>query len=291
MNEMKSTKPVLLRTEDAAYLYDDDGHDVPFRGKQGVAMIYGVSRQLTEIPGAEIGDFDVPQGDKRALFKASTGFLFHPIGFELSNPEYTPDTPEGRGTFVIDHGVRWPEDSVFLKQGERGVARAGRYRIVDGKVANRVVPTVAIYGLVGAHGVSYSCYGTAFAPAKDLAIRAERLRVKAEIDGRIQELQGCTLGLFQVTSAIEKKGDRRYPVPVFRLVGKLGEPGGPTPEQWRLAKQLRQAFKQGEDWVPAEAIDPPAPPVIDAGDEGAWNDGAPGPDRYEGPNDLDDVDF
>jgi hypothetical protein len=149
-----------------------------------------------------------------------------------------------------------------------------------------------------------SCWSTATAsptaptarqPIKELVIRAERLRTKVEIDGKIEDVRGVTLGAFRFTTAFEKKV-YTYPVPVLTLVGKLGEANGPTLEEWRHLQRLRQAFKQGLDWMPQDAIDPPAPPEalpaspgkgsidIRSG-HGAWDDGAPPHTDYEGPED------
>ena len=300
---MSIQKPFQLTDADRASFLCDDGRDTPFRDRQSMSLNHATSPALViggsaHVPGAVIGGYTVSLGDERVPMAS---VLFQVIAFTLSHPEYTVGLGDGdRGVFVCDHGVAEPSGMKFLKQGERGVAKAGFYRINDGRPGNKVVPTVTAYGLVDGHGISYAMYGTAFKPGKDWVIRAERLRAKAEIDGKIEELRGCTLGRFKLTSAIEKKGMLSYPVPVITLVGKLGEAGGPTFEQWLLVKQLRKAFKDG-DWTPAEAIDPPDPPPaleepqrgsIDVrSGSGAWNN-APLPDRYDGPDDdSNNIDF
>jgi hypothetical protein len=200
----------------------------------------------------------------------STGFVAQIIGFVLSHPEYT--VGDDRGPPVEDHGVRPPKDMEFLKKAggvsnkigkyEAGlVAKSGYYRIVDGKPGNVVRPTITCYMLVNGYGVSYAMYGTAYTVVRDLVTRAERLRVRVEVDGKTEELKGCTLGKYRFTSKFETR-DYTYPVPVVEIVGRLGEAGGPTLAEWRTVQPLRQAFKEGGEWTPMEALDPPAPPEL-----------------------------
>ena len=140
-------------------------------------------------PGAAIGDYVVPQGDRRVVF-GETGFVAQVIGFNLSHPEYTVGVGAGddRGQLVDDHGRQAPEDMDFFKTAggvskkigpySAGlVAKTGHYRIVDGKPGNKVVPTITAYCWSTATA-SYAMYGTAFAAGRDLAARIERLRVR-----------------------------------------------------------------------------------------------------------------
>jgi hypothetical protein len=268
---MNDYKPIKLTADDRGLIHGDDGHDTPFRDRQSVVLIHGTSPELVVggpkfVSGALIGDYAVPQGDLRAAFKGSVGVVFHVVGFDHMNPEYTVSLGDGdRGQFVTDHGVTAPKDTKFLQASDGLVRKTGHYRMIDGKPGNKVVPTVVAYGLVNGHGVSYAMYGTAYSVGVDWINRAERLRAKVEIEGKLEEIRGCTLGLFLLTSRLEKKGSYTYPVPAVTTIGKLGEARGPSAEQWRLAKRLRQAFKQGLDWTPPETLDPPAPtPEIQA---------------------------
>jgi hypothetical protein len=85
-------------------------------------------------------------------------------------------------------------------------------------------------------------------------------------------------------------------LPVLALLGKLGEPTGPTVAQVRLAAQLRQKFKEGLPWAPEPPVEleKPAPRqrsvTITSGKQ-ALDDARPLlPDRYDGP-DGDDIPF
>jgi hypothetical protein len=260
---------------------DDDGRDLQFRDRQNVVLCHATSPELMaggprHAPGAAIGDYVVPQGDKRAVFKGSTGFAALVIGFDLSHPEYTVGVGAGdRGVFVCDHGREAPPDTDFLKAAggvsnrigpyAAGlVAKTGHYRIgADGKPGNKVTPTISAFLLVNGFGVVYAMYGTAFPIARDqLVARAERLRVKVDgPDGKPEELKGCTLAKFKFTSKVETKA-YSYPVPVIDLLGKLGEASGPTLAEWRMIQPLRQALRAGGNWTPIEAFDPPAPPEL-----------------------------
>jgi hypothetical protein len=292
-----------LTDADRALAQGDDGHDTPFQERQSMVLAYGTSPELVHggprfAPGAAIGDYVVSQGDKRVVFK--NGVLFHVIAFTLTHPEYTIGDGDGdRDRFVSDHGVTAPKDMTFLKLGEGGVAKPGFYRIDNGVPGNRVVPTITAFGLVNGFGVSYAMYGSAFAAGREWSVRARRLRVKT--DG--EDLVGCALGIFKLTSRFEKKGIYSYPVPVIELAGKLGEPKGPTLEEWRASMTLRKAFREGADWIPHEALDPPAPTPVALPLEGPQRgkmtvisgrqsdrDEAPPVEAYEGPDDDSDRD-
>jgi hypothetical protein len=229
-------------------------------------------------------------GQKRAAFLLAA--------LDLDNPEYGPDTDAGRGKYVTSHGVNMPADAKWLNISN-GVKKAGYYR----PSGTKVVPTVTAYMLVEGYGCTFAFYGSAFKVGKDLAVQAQRLRAMVGTEGEdgktaeIVEVRGCALGKWRMTSVIEKKGDFRYPLPAVTFLGKLGDKSGagPTLDQWRSLQRLRQAFKQGLDWAPREAIDWPVPPPkieIEAPRSGSVNvrsgqdawDIPPPPYCYDGPD-------
>ena len=61
-----------------------------------------------------------------------------------------------------------------------------------------------------------------------------------------------------MTSRLESNGDHRWYAPDPHLLGRFGEPNGPTIEQVRLGAQLRKAIKTGASWE--APLEPPAPP-------------------------------
>jgi hypothetical protein len=276
--EKMNERPSVIRLTAADIAWGDDGHDTMFVERQSVVLVYSTSPEVMAggsrfVSGAKVGGWVVPQGDKRVPMDT---FVGHILGFDTSHPEFTLGGGENdRGVKIHDHGAMPPEDMDFIKVGG-GVSKkiglypaglvnkTGHYRLgLDGKPHSKVVPTISVYMLVNGHGCVYAAYGTAFPPVRDdLVIRAERLRVMAEGEGgKPEELKGCTLGKFQFASRFEKKAFE-CPVPVITLVGKLGDANGPTLAEWRQAKALRKALKEGGDWAPIkEALDPPAPPA------------------------------
>jgi hypothetical protein len=238
----------------------DDDVDLPFFERQRIALAAAVSPELIPngpryVPGLAIGDFAVPQGDMKIVVKGQVGFETFIVGFGHSVPEYLP----GRGKLVTIH-AELPPDAKFLYASD-GVEKTGFWL----KNGNKVVPTVTAHLLVNGHGCVYDFYSSAYKIGKHLVVMAQRLRGAIQgADGRPVEVKGCTLGKFLFTSHMESpKGAATapYPLPVVTLVGKLGQPNGPTLAQFKQLRELRQAFRDGLDWVPVEAIEPPAPPA------------------------------
>jgi hypothetical protein len=242
-----------------------DGPDLPFRDRQRIVLVSATAPELIVggpryVPGAVIGDFVVAQGDSKKVFKGSKGFEFLLVGMSISHPEYLPRSLGG--AFVCDHGLKLPSDAKWIKSNE-GTEKTGHWR----QNGNRVVPTITAYMLVEGHPAVYDFYSTAFNTGKDLSIRAGRVKaiISCEgVDGKVSEtveVKGYGTGKWLMISEIEKKLDRRYPIPIASLVGKLGDEKGPTLDEWRTLQDLRRAFKAGElDWQPLEAIEPPEPP-------------------------------
>jgi hypothetical protein len=136
--------------------------------------------------------------------------------------------------------------------------------------------------------------------------------VEAVIEGKV--VRNMTLGIFEMSSEIERNRSYSWMAPKPSLVAVFGQPGGPTIELARTAKTLRHSFKQGGAWatqpLPAIAAPPPteAAPLIpdservttkpDNSSEPSASTSNPPPippDEYEGdaggPRSLDEVDF
>jgi hypothetical protein len=147
--------------------WGDDGHDTTFVERQSIILCHGNSPELMVggsrfVPGAKIGTWVVPQGDKRVPFDA---FVGHILGFDVNHPEYTlGGGVNDRGIRIHDHGALPPGDTDFVR-AEGGlnkilgrypaglVTKSGHYRIgPDGKPYSKVVPTILVYMLVNGHG-------------------------------------------------------------------------------------------------------------------------------------------
>ena len=201
-----------------------------------------------------------------------------------------------RGGYVGPHDEK-PGDAVWLKAEHSPDGKAGLYRVgVDGSPGNRIEHTIYVRVLVlpddgsAPFIVTQSYKSTAKTTANDMLNRASR-----KLDG--QDVANCVTSLWRMTSRLEKKDSFRWFGPVATLLGRFGEPNGPTAEQLGLAAQLRKALKQGAalgplgppEPLPAASIEsePTARPVITSGRLGAVET-PPLPDRYDGPGDFDD---
>ena len=120
-----------------------------------------------------------------------------------------------------------------------------------------------------------------------------------------------TLGLFEMSSElVHGRNQYNWMAPKPTLVGVIGQPGGPSIEQARVAKTLRHSFKTGGAWasepLPAIAARPPTEaPRIPVSERGtpkpdirsrpdAWKSDPPpiSPNEYDGgPHGLDGVIF
>jgi hypothetical protein len=286
-----------LTAADAALLTGDTP-DLLDRDRPKVSLIQTNSPELVpgekrHVAGAVAGGFVIPHGDER---KPVSGFTFMLLKLERVFNEYQP----GRGSFVAAHAEK-PRGAVWLDAKRDGVEKTGLV-LQNG---NRVVETISAYILIdGRQPGVFDFYSTALSIGRDLGKQAYRLRVN--IDGT--EHRSYTLGKWRMGSTLEKKDNDRYFKPVVTLLGKLGEPEGPTIEAWRFAQKLRLSLKAGNpDWVPAEAIEPPPPPreewpahpanIADrSGPRGLINrraerseieasaDRAPLPEAYDGPD-------
>ena len=213
-----------------------------------------------------------------------------------------------------------PPDTAWLKPGvpRNGfptVMKEGRYA-PDGSVWER---TIYLHSLVVAVGRPASrldqpiCGSFAFR-GKSCQIgqnfyRSQLKAVEAVIDG--QRVRNMTLALWEMSSElVHGRNQYAWMAPKPTLVGVFGQPGGPSIEQARVAKTLRDSFKTGGAWasepLPAIAAPPPTEaPRIPAPEWGtpkpdirarpdAWKSDPPPipPNEYDGgPHGLDDVIF
>ena len=223
-------------------------------------------------------------------------------------------------------GTAWLKPGV-PRDGFPTVMKEGRYA-PDGSVWER---TVYLHSLVVAVGrpairLERPICGTFPLRSRGLKIgqsfyRSQLKTVEAVIDGKV--VHNMTLGLFEMNSEIERERSYIWMLPKPTTVGVFGQPGGPSFEQARAAKTLRDSFKQGRAWaseslpaiaaapptealqIPAEEFEKPAAPAkpkidVRSGPD-AWREPAEPssppipPDQYGGdaggPHSLDEVIF
>jgi hypothetical protein len=205
---------------------------------------------MAYVSGISPGDFLLYAGDERIAIKGAEGWCGVLIGAKTIYVEYGPN----RGTFIAVHEDR-PDDAEWRDgpDGRRAILRD------DG---NRIEETVNTYWLITGVAVHPEPFGTLF-PWRSTGVpighklvhQASQLRTT--FDG--EELHGPAIGKWRLTSFLEKSGDYRWFKAKPTLIGRIGEPSGPTLPEWRLATRARMAFKNGLDWEPANLPPLPAP--------------------------------
>jgi hypothetical protein len=223
-----------------------DSPDLPTTGGAYAKLLAALSRELDTssdnyLPNAHAGDFAIFTSDGTIVVPGATGFIGQTLAFERPWIEYL------EGEEPIRH-LKKPPGVIFVYRGERGAEQPGTYQIkADGTVGNRVTETLIAYLLIKEpkidEVVSLNFTKTALRKSgNNFQNTAQQLAVRIGPDG-LQWVTGCTLGKFRITSRIAEDDNRRWHVPKVVLLGKLGEEGGPTIEEWRTAQGLRMAAK------------------------------------------------
>jgi hypothetical protein len=252
----------MLSASDLA-LTADDTPDLPTAIGARAVLLAPLSRALDTssdsfLVGAAAGDFVIyTSGGDPKIVKGAIGFTCMVIGFDRPWIEY----PEKLGNDIIRHPKK-PSDVDWLDRSEGGAEQPGNYRIgPNGELGNRVVETGIAYLLVEGidEVVSLSFTKTALRLSFNGFIdAAQRLAIRSGPDG-LQWISGCTLGKFRITSRLIDNANRRWHVPKVTLIGKLGEEGGPSIEEWRAAQGLRLAAKAPP---PVPLASPPVAPLV-----------------------------
>jgi hypothetical protein len=269
-------KHLMLSASDLA-LTAGDTPDLPSTGSAFVKLLAPLSQELDTssdsfLANAHAGDFVIyTGGSEPVVINGVAGFICMVLGFERPWIEYGRTRDD-----TVRHAKRLP-DAVWLDRGEKGVERPGEYRIdPNGEVGNRVVKTVIAYLLIDGvdEVVTYYFQSTALKVGNAFIDVVQKLAIRSGPDG-LQWIAGCTLGRWRVTSRIAESGSRRWHLPKVALIGRLGEEGGPSLEEWRRAQGLRIAAKAPTPVPLASApthpalvrseIEAPAPPSADDG--------------------------
>jgi hypothetical protein len=281
---------------------------------QGMPLIrQGQSNSPKVLEGVfGIGDFLMPNG-----LVAKGCYQFLAIGCDNLWVHWAANRG---GLLGFSQGSETPPGTEWLKPGvpRDGYPMAmkeGRYA-PDGSVWERTTYLHSLIVAVGKPAVHLAqpICGTFAFKGKSCEIgqnfyRSQLTTVKAVIDGKVQ--RHMALGLFEMSSEIERKRSYSWMAPKPTLVAVFGQPGGPTIELARTAKTLRHSFKQGGAWAsePLPAIaapttqTPPIPaservmpkPDIRSGPDASKSDPTPiPPDEYDdagGPRAPDDIIF
>jgi hypothetical protein len=288
---------VGLTPEDLA-LVAGDSPDLAVRARSKVVLTQSNSPELVpgdkrHVPGAQVGWFVVPSGDERV---AVDHVDFIVIGFSHYYDEYQP----GRGPYVDTH-VNKPAAAIWYdrKRGDK-VDKTGLY-LPSG---NRLVETILAYlVMTRGQGASFAFQGSAIPVGRDFSDRASTIKGVVGTSS----VHTCTVGKWRMTATHERNGDDRWCKPAVALLGKLGEPKGPTIPEWRQAQTLRKAVKDGTSWqdaleaLSAQLTAAPKPklveqtpamvePKLTAADKAkAWSEGPPPVDPDDPGYDADNV--
>jgi hypothetical protein len=253
---------LMLSASDLA-LTAGDTPDLPTTIGARAVLLAPLSRALDTssdsfLVGAAAGDFVIYcSGGDPKIVKGAIGFTCMVIGFDRPWIEY----PNKRGDDIIRH-LKRPSDVDWRDRGEGGAEQFCHYRIgPNGELGNRVVDTGIAYLLIEGidEMVSLSFTKTALRLSYNGFVdTAQKLAIRGGPDG-LQWVTGCTLGKFRITSRLIDDANRRWHVPKVTLIGKLGEEGGPSVEEWRKVQGLRMAAKAPP---PVPLASPPVAPLV-----------------------------
>jgi hypothetical protein len=210
-----------------------------------------------------IGDFLMPNG------LVTKAYQFIAIGCEDLWVHWGANRNGGRLGFLpgseIPPGTEWLKPGV-PRDGWPNVMKEARYA-ADGSVWER---TIYLHSLVAAVGrpavrLDQPICGTFAFKGKSCQLgqdfyRSQLKAVEAVVDGR--RSRNMALAQFEMSSELVH-GSNQYAwmAPKLALVGVFGQPGGPSIDFARFAKNLRASFKAGGAWAstPLPAVAAPTP--------------------------------
>ena len=132
--------------------------------------------------------------------------------------------------------------------------------------------TLLIYMIVDGRVIAFRARSSALRPMKDMLNRAGRLsaRYPVEVNGKVENqlFHGPLISKWRM-STFEHREAFRYWTPLPTLLGKLGEAGGPSFEEYLFARRARETFRQnGLLLNKSPLIEPPhvpQPPLLSDG--------------------------
>jgi hypothetical protein len=220
----------------AAQNLNDDGPDLEPRGPRLSSIIQAMSPELTpgpkHIEGAKIGAIQICYEDgTREAF--SDGVSIITLMFAERVVEWSP---RGSMTPPITH-FRMPLDAEWRDVG------GGRRACVRSSSGNRCEKTLYQFGLVNGFRVTFAHRSTGYQIGRDFYDELDRIKVT--IDGATARMIGAKYKLFGALTPPNDRGERWYALRYQRL-GILGEPGGPSIEEVRVAATIRAELRAEE---------------------------------------------
>jgi hypothetical protein len=236
---------IALTSEDRAVAQISDREtDLPPSAGLHSSLLQNMSQALSPhepsfLPGASAGDFCLLYSNgERVLVKGGLGFACSIVAFSRCFNEWLPD----RGGFVASYEER-PEGADW------NVTADGRKALLMPN-GNRLEEVVSSCLLVEGRGVIFDWKSSALRAGWNFHDHASNVR--AVVDGC--EVWGFGVSKWRITSRLERGPRGTWFTPVATMLGRLGEPEGPTVAEWRLADKARQALKSGVDWAEPVAL-------------------------------------
>ena len=233
---------------------------------QGMPLIrQGQSNSPKVLEGVfGIGDFLMPNG-----LVARGHYQFLAIGCDDLHVHWAANRG---GLLGFLPGSETPKNAAWLKPGPAregfpSVTKEGRYA-PDGSVWERTVYLHSMVIAVGRPPIrldkpvcgTFAFKGRSCRIGKDF-YQSQLKAVEAIIDGKV--VRNMTLGLFEMSSEPARERNYSWMAPKPILVGVFGQQSGPSLEMARVAKTLRESFKQGRAWA-SESLPAIAPPGMEA---------------------------
>jgi hypothetical protein len=218
----------------AAQYPDDHGHDLEARGPRLSTIIQAMSPELTPGPkyieGAKVGDIKLAFEDGSREARSDVSIIT--LAFIERLVEWAP---RGSMTPPITH-YRAPLDASWREVN-------GRRALIRSSTGNRCEKTLYQFGLVNGFRVTFAHRSTGYEIGRDFYDELDRIKVT--VDGAAAHMIGVKYKLFSALTPPNDRNERWYALRYTRL-GILGEPGGPTIEEARIARDIRNELRAEE---------------------------------------------
>jgi hypothetical protein len=309
MSDPKNTSSIVPYQLQQPLSDDDDFSDFPLKGPPLSNVIALTGKELDQsatgvfIVGAAPGKLALRFSADEA--KVVDTFDFTAFATDTYFRIYAPSRgTEQRGAYLETITERPSRAESEWKQGADG---RKHWFYHNGR---EIKETLLTYMIVDGRVICFRARGSALRPMKDTIDRAGRLSVRypVEIDGKVENkpFHGPLISKWRMSTCEHREGFR-YWTPLSMLLGKLGEAGGPSFEEYLFARQARESFRQDGLLLGAPALAPSEPPpaieskalipqppqrakiTITSGHQAyASHEDPPLHDRYDGPTDRDD---
>jgi hypothetical protein len=247
---MHSLKPTLNADEIAA-LAGDDFADFPTKGPPRSGIVQSASKDLDPaeskfVPGAAPGLISLRYS--RDESKAVKTFDFTPFAVEQAFSVYEPTVGTTRGALIesLEHKppeARWQANA----NGKRQCLLPNGNLVKESRTV-----FMTVYGRIIAFGV----HSSGLSPIVDMLDRCSRFSFK--LPGEAKPIRGPLISKWRMGVTERREGSYRWWTPHPELLGRFGEPGGPSIEEVRFAREARANFLNGWSlWDEAPPLEAP----------------------------------